>query len=329
MVQMIAAWLSQDVSLGGDLSSPLLSCLGAVGLIAFVGWQTARLCADVHAARSLCLGMDDALVRLLKERQVTHRDPLVPTRPTFRTQPLNTNSSRDLDDLALLDRLMGDDLDVSQAWSQYRNTLVLEPVAWFQEPRIFSTSHSEEFFTFERLFARRVHQAWYSHVPSFVTGVSLLLTFIALLMGLSHLHADDQGVQGLQGLINGLAGKFLTSIVGLICANLFSLIEKRRLYQLVSVHQDLVHSIESLFPRRTLEQWMQDSSDQRRNKDEKVSQPELEGTFHNLGLMIEDLTRAVKAQTLTLELGVEEAHGALARFEPRRGPSFSRLSSRP
>jgi len=34
MVQMIAAWLSQDVSLGGDLSSPLLSCLGAVGLIA-------------------------------------------------------------------------------------------------------------------------------------------------------------------------------------------------------------------------------------------------------------------------------------------------------
>ena len=64
MVQMIAAWLSQDVSLGGDLSSPLLSCLGAVGLIAFVGWQTVRLCADVHAARSLCLGMDHALSRI-------------------------------------------------------------------------------------------------------------------------------------------------------------------------------------------------------------------------------------------------------------------------
>ena len=329
MVQTIAAWLSQDISLGGDLSSPLLSCLGAVGLIAFVSWQTVRLCAEVREARSLCLGMEDTLVRLLKERQVTHRDPLVPTRPTFRTQPLNTNNSRDLDDLAMIDRLMGDDLDVSQAWSQYRNTLVLEPVAWFQEPRIFSTSHSEEFFSFERLFARRVHQAWYSHVPSFVTGVSLLLTFIALLMGLSHLHADEQGVQGLQGLINGLAGKFLTSIVGLICANLFSLIEKRRLYQLVSVHQDLVHSIESLFPRRTLDQWMQDSSDQRRNKDERVSQPELEGTFHNLGLMIEELTRAVKAQTLTLELGVEEAHGALARFEPGPVQSFPRLSSRP
>jgi hypothetical protein len=329
MIQTIAAWLSQDVSLGGDLSSPLLSCLGAVGLIAFVGWQTVRLCADVRAARSLCLGMDDTLVRLLKERQVTHRDPLVPIRSTFRTQPLNTNNSRDLDDLALLDRLMGDDLDVSQAWSQYRNTLVLESVAWFQEPRIFSTSHSEEFFTFERLFARRVHQAWYSHVPSFVTGVSLLLTFIALLMGLSHLHADEQGVQGLQGLINGLAGKFLTSIVGLICANCFSLIEKRRLYQLISVHQDLVHSIESLFPRRTLEQWMQDSNGQQRNKDEKMSQPELEGTLNNLGLMIEDLTRAVKAQTLTLELGVEQAHGALARFEPGRVQSFPRLSSRP
>lgn len=319
---MVGTWLSQDVALGGTLSSPLLSWLGAAGLILFVGWQAVRLCADVRAAYSTCLEMDNTLARLLKQRQATYRDPLVPNRTGFRT-PLNTNNSRDLDDLALLDRLMKDDLDVSQAWSQYRNTLVLEPVAWFQEPRIFSTSHSEDFFTFDRLFARRVHHAWYSHVPSFVTGVSLLFTFIALLIGLSHLHADEHGVQGLQGLINGLAGKFLTSIVGLICANLFSLLEKRLLHQLVTVHQDFVHSIESLFPRRTLEQWMQEqSSGVNPAKEEKAAQPELETTLHNLGIMIQDLTHTLKAQTV----GGEGSH-EVAPFESGRLHPFSGLSA--
>lgn len=327
MFETVMAWLTWDVSLWGGLYSPLLSWLGAVGLILFVAWQGIRLYADVRTARGICLEIDDTLARLLEQRRVSHRDPLVPNRTEFRT-PLNTNNSRDLDDLVLLDRLMKDDLDISQAWSQYRNTLVLEQVAWFQEPRVFSTAHSEEFFTFERLFARRVHQAWYSHVPAFVTGVSLLFTFIALLMGLSHLHADEQGVQGLQGLINGLAGKFLTSIVGLTCANVFSLIEKRVLYQLVTVHQDLVHSIESLFPRRTLDQWIHEQGvGMTGGKEEKPAQPELETTLHNLGLMIQDLTRAVKTQALSLQVAHEEPSDRLRQFEPRHLQPFPGLTT--
>jgi hypothetical protein len=319
MIEMIGEWLTRDVALWGKLYSPLLSWIGAGGLIAFVSWQAIRLCAGVRTARALCMEIDDTLSQLLKERRVTQRDPLTSHRTTVRTPPLNPNNSRDLDDLGTLDRLMGEDAAVFQAWSQYRKTLVLEPVAWFQEPRIFSTCHSEEFFTFERLFARRVHQAWYSHVPSFVTGVSLLLTFIALLVGLSHLHADEQGVQGLQGLINGLAGKFLTSIIGLICANLFSLIEKHVLYQLVTAHQDLVNSIECFFPRKTLEQRIEEQNawHETMKQEKKALQPELEVSLHNLGLMIQDLTAAVKKQTLTLEIGAEETHGAHRPFEPR------------
>lgn len=324
MIETFGGWLSRDIAVGGSLSSPLLSWLGAAGLLFFVGWQAVRLYADVRAARSMCLEIDETLTRLLKQRQATHRDPLAPNRTGFRA-PLNTTHSRDLDDLALLDRLMRDDLDLSKAWSQYRNTLLLEPVAWFQEPRIFSTAHSEEFFTFERLFSRRVHQAWYSHVPSFVTGISLLFTFIALLIGLSHLHADEHGVQGLQGLINGLAGKFLTSIVGLICANLFSLIEKRLLHQLVTVHQDLVHAIESLFPRRTLEQWMQEQSSlANAGKEEEITQPELDTTLQNLGAIIQDLTRAVKAQTLIVGEGTD---GIMTSLKSRRLKPFSDVAT--
>lgn len=327
MIETIAGWLSHDVALWGGLYSPLLSWIGAGALIVFAWWQGMRLYSDVRAARALCADIDDALAALLEERRATHRDPLAAHHHTFRSQPLEQHTSRDSDDLAILDRLMALDPAMAQAWSQYRKTLVLEEVAWFQEPRIFSTRHAEECFTFERLFARRIHYAWYNHVPAFVTGISLLLTFVALLMGLSHLHADAQGIQGLQGLINGLAGKFLTSIVGLFCANIFSLIEKRVTVRLVTAHQELVDSLEGLFPRKMLEQWFEDqhgASRTMKDKARSVERPDLEGSIHTLGLMIQDLAMAMKTQTLALQIASDAGDGALKHVPPvshdRRGP---------
>ena len=55
-------------------------------------------------------------------------------------------------------------------------------------------------------------------------------------------------------LINGLSGKFLTSIVGLVCSTLFTLLEKPLLFRLLSAHQHCIHLIDDLFPRKTLEQ---------------------------------------------------------------------------
>lgn len=305
LIETIAEWLSRDVALWGGLYSPLLSWIGAGALIVFTAWQAVRLYADVQAARAVCLDIGAPLADLREERRMTQRDHLVPRHYALRSSPLEQTNIRDLDDVGMLDRLMSLDPAVSEAWTQYRKTLVLEEVAWFQEPRIFSTRQAEESFTFERLFARRVHQAWYSHVPSFVTGVSLLLTFVALLMGLSHLHADAQGIQGLQGLINGLAGKFLTSIVGLLCANLFALLEKRVLFTLVDAHQRFVAAIECLFPRKMLEQWLEQngSSWAMKDKDRIVGRPDVEASIHHVGLLIQDLTNALKRQVLASEMG--------------------------
>ena len=319
MIETIAGWLSHDVALWGGLYSPLLSWIGAGALIVFAWWQAMRLYADVRAARALCTDIDDSLVPLLQERRATHRDPLTPQHHTFRSKPLLPNNSRDADDLGRLDRLMDLDPAMAQAWAQYRKTLVLEHVAWFQEPRIFSTRHAEDFFTFDRLFSRDIHYAWYSHVPSFVTGISLLLTFVALLMGLSHLHADAQGIQGLQGLINGLAGKFLTSIVGLLCANIFSLVEKHVSIGLVTAHQELVNSLEGLFPRKMLEQWLEEhngSTGTMNVREGSAGRPDLEVSIHNLGLMIQDLTRAVTAHTVALEAESDAGDGVLKFATP-------------
>jgi hypothetical protein len=142
-------------------------------------------------------------------------------------------------------------------WAQYRMTLILEQVPWFVEPRIFSTRRAAEVFTEETLTANRVNLAFYRQFPSLVTGIGLLLTFLALFIGLGKLHAEGSEIVGIQGLINGLAGKFLTSIVGLIVANMFMFIEKPLLSRLMKAHHTFIGLIDQLFPRKTMEQMLE------------------------------------------------------------------------
>ena len=96
-------------------------------------------------------------------------------------------------------------------------------------------------------------------MPSLLTGIGLLFTFMALLVGLSklQLHTDGHTIVGIQGLINGLAGKFLTSIVGLLCANLFTFIEKPAMFRLLAAHHICMQHLDELFPRKTLEQLLE------------------------------------------------------------------------
>jgi len=135
--------------------------------------------------------------------------------------------------------------------------LILERVPWFLEPRLFSTRGAEDVLTQEALMANRVNLPFYNQFPSLVTGMGLLLTFLALFIGLGKLHAEGGEIVGIQGLINGLAGKFLTSIVGLMVANLFTLIEKPLVSRLMHAHHDFLGLIDQLFPRKTMEQMLE------------------------------------------------------------------------
>jgi hypothetical protein len=70
------------------------------------------------------------------------------------------------------------------------------------------------------------------------------------LIGLSKLHADGAQIEGIQGLINGLAGKFLTSVVGLACANGFMILEKSVSHRLATHHRHVVSLLDEMFPQK-------------------------------------------------------------------------------
>lgn len=259
---MMSIWefLSQDVALFGGLHSPLLSWLGSCGLLAFFLWHVGRLTTAISIVQGCYTRVWPTLTRLTSGRKSLQSEwltiPGLSDPKKAGTHPGSQSDRIDLDDLQTLDKAMRQEVRLEQAWLHFRKTFVVERTAWFIEPRVFATRTAAEFFPRD-LLNGRLNLSFYHQFPSLITGIGLLLTFLAILIGLSKLHADGSHIVGIQGLINGLAGKFLTSIVGLVCANLFVLIEKSALHRLATTQQQFVTMVDELFPRKTMEQMLE------------------------------------------------------------------------
>jgi hypothetical protein len=252
-VDLIFEFLVKDVTVWGDVKTPMLSWIGSCGIILFFLWQLGKFLREVYGLRQPFSRVRPTLLGLLAEadnRKTIQPASVQENPPGLVDLPVGI----DRDSLEELDESMADELIFTQSWSAFRKSLLVDHAPWFLEPRIYSTRRAEEYFTHETLLGGRINLAFYGHFPAVLTGIGLMLTFLALFIGLSKLHAEGPNITGVQGLINGLAGKFLTSIVGLVCANIFALIEKPLVHRLVLAHQDLLGLIDRLFPRRTIEQ---------------------------------------------------------------------------
>lgn len=274
-------FLSRDVTFLGGPYSPMLSWLGSGGILFFFLWHILKMRKETASVRRAFDRVRPMLQALANERREIDRDRFThhPAK-TFPTRPGQAASSSlrlDSDHLHTLDSGMKQEPMFRTPWAQYRMTLILEQVPWFVDPRIFSTRCAAEVFTQEALIAKQVNLAFYRHFPALVTGLGLLLTFLALFIGLSKLHAEGSEIVGIQGLINGLAGKFLTSIIGLIVANVFTFIERPLVARLTNAHHTFLGLIDQLFPRKTMEQMLeqltglrgQSSRDQSSSSDEE------------------------------------------------------------
>ncbi len=242
----------------------MLSWLGVFGILLFFLWHVFKLKKEVTFVQRGFERVCPMLAALVHERgdvdheRFTHRPEKLSTNHPSRG--VDSTMRSDCDDLQILDVEMNKEPLFRELWAKYRMTLILERVPWFLEPRLFSTKGAENVLTQEALLANRVNLAFYSQFPSLVTGMGLLLTFLALFVGLGKLHAEGSEIVGIQGLINGLAGKFLTSIVGLIVANLFTFIEKPMVSRLMHAHHTFLGLIDQLFPRKTMEQMLEQLS---------------------------------------------------------------------
>ena len=187
-------FLSRDVTVLGGPSSPMLSWLGVLGIIVFFFWHIFKFRKEVTCVRRGFERVRPQLASLIKERGDVHRERLTHQGEKTSTPGGNVGSSstvrRDCDDLQILDKAMEEEPLFRGPWARYRMTLILEDVPWFMEPRLFSTRCAKDVLTQQVLMTNRINLQFYSQFPSLVTGMGLLLTFVALFVGLGKLHAD-------------------------------------------------------------------------------------------------------------------------------------------
>lgn len=254
--------LSQDVTVAGGLQSPMLSWIGAASIIALCLWQSTALIRGLCQIRRTLVRFHSSVAPLAVARQRASSDWLVvPALAKQRVRPdQSPEARRDLDDLEALDRTIRSEPAFSKEWLSYRKSLTVEQAAWFLEPTVHSHRSAADFFSFEALCASHLNVRFFRQLPSFMTGMGLMFTFFAILIGLSKLHANGSQIDGIQGLINGLSGKFVTSIVGLACANVFTILETSIWYRLDNRHRECVSLLDEMFPQKAADQRARPSS---------------------------------------------------------------------
>jgi hypothetical protein len=92
---------------------------------------------------------------------------------------------------------MESDPNMRDSWWEFQETIL-----HFQDNKVFNTRQAEEFFKEDNLIATKINSRFYSAYPGLLTSVGLLLTFSAILVGLSHIHPDAQGrLSGVEDLV--------------------------------------------------------------------------------------------------------------------------------
>ena len=204
---LAASWdlLGRDMALVGGVQSPLLSWLGAGGILLLCLWHSLGLILGTRQIRQAFARLHTTVARLASARHQASREwILLPhSSKKQRQQAQAQGARRDLDDLQELDRVMRAERTFAGDWLSYRKTFVVEQPAWFIEPTVSTEQSAAEHFSFASLCATRLNVRFYQQLPSFLTGVGLMFTFLAILIGLSKLHANGSQIEGIQGLING------------------------------------------------------------------------------------------------------------------------------
>ena len=89
----------------------------------------------------------------------------------------------------------------------------------------------------------------YRNAPAIITGVGLLATFLAILVALLDMQLVNNKIQGLDLLIHGLSGKFLSSVVAVACATLLVSAEKGIFHPVKARAASLCMTLRKLLPR--------------------------------------------------------------------------------
>jgi hypothetical protein len=114
--------------------------------------------------------------------------------------------------------------------------------------RLWTAESAASAFNHTTIVDPRLNQSFFAAVPGIVTGTGLLCTFLAILVALLEVQLVGGQFQGLDHLVSGLSGKFLSSIVALGASTLFLFAERPLWHRLSQGIRALVATVDHLVP---------------------------------------------------------------------------------
>ncbi len=150
-----------------------------------------------------------------------------------------------------LERIFSQAASVRTAWHGFSSLLILHHNG-SGEDRYWATDSADLALSDAVVFKGRINRSFYAAIPAIVTGTGLLFTFLAILVALLDVKIDSTNqVHGLSLLIEGLSGKFVSSIGALLGATIYMLAEKPLMHRLTKARLNLVQTVDSVMPRMT------------------------------------------------------------------------------
>ena len=118
--------------------------------------------------------------------------------------------------------------------------------------RFWTSESATAVFNEAAVLEPRLNRNFYTAIPGMVTGLGLLCTFVAILIALLGVQlGENHQFKGLDTLVSGLSGKFLSSIGALLAATLFVFCQQWLFHHLTKSLHALVATLDALVPRLT------------------------------------------------------------------------------
>jgi hypothetical protein len=228
-------WLLQDSQILGKLlgiHAPLFVWVAAIAVLVGTAAAAVWLFACVRRERSIHQGVTGEL------NELQRRYPLEPG------EGLTAAAYEDLRKMFEARRTLGG------AWNNFKKQIILQR-NHRDEDCYWSDGSAEVAFSDAAVLASRINRGFFAAVPGLVTGIGLLITFLAILFALAGLSMKGEQIEGMSRLLEGLSGKFVSSVAALFAASIFLPLERVLLHRLERSRQALIDALDNLMPRLT------------------------------------------------------------------------------
>ena len=183
----------------------------------------------------------------------------------------------------------------------------------------YSTIDSAEFFSTQNLTNGMNMTFWQSYDGIF-TGLGILGTFAGLTLGLSGIDMSSGDIEtlksGIANLLSGVETAFVTSLIGISCALIYSGFHHWLIKSFQENVKSLNEKLDEIFPRRSAEDWLSKNFSEAQIHTTNLQTVDTD--INNQTTLLQNIGTDISNQTTTLQnIGEQIAEAIFDGFDAR------------